>query len=256
MSRHWARNWRFVAALAGATLGAGEALAREYYHELPPGPYRQECRGERVDAGYMLRASCPKRNGEMRDASLDLRTCPRGAPVYNDGAYLRCGTGGGYNSGYGHPGYGGFALPHGPYRQECRYERIEGGYMLRATCPKHNGEMRDSSLDLRTCPQGSPVYNDGAYLKCGGGPVYGSGPVYGGAPVYGGGTPPGWSGGGFNLPPGPYRYECRRERIVNGFMLMATCPKANGELRDASLDLRTCPRGSNVYNEGAYLRCR
>jgi hypothetical protein len=231
-----------------AVLMAGQAAARDYYG-LPPGPYRGECRNERIVNGYLLMATCPKHNGEMRDASLDLRTCPRGAPVYNDGAYLKCGSGGGYNTGGGyHSGYGGSPLPPGPYRQECRHERIEGGYLLRATCPKHDGEMRDASLDLRTCPRGAPVYNDGAYLKCGSGGTGGTG--WFGPSVGGGGNH------GYGLPPGPYRYQCRRERIVNGYLLMATCPKANGEMRDASLDLRTCPRGAAVYNEGAYLRCR
>ncbi|QQS12009.1 MAG: hypothetical protein IPK81_21195 [Rhodospirillales bacterium] len=169
------------AGLVSATLGAAPALAE--YYSLPPGPYRQECRGERIIYGYLLVAHCPKRNGEMRDSSLDLRTCPRGAAVVNDGAYLKCegqpayqggsgggfpgfnwgGSGGSYNSGYRG---GSYSLPPGPYRHECRRERVENGYMLMATCPKRNGEMRDSSLDLRTCPRGASVYNDGAYLRC------------------------------------------------------------------------------------------
>ena len=164
-------TWAFVAALAGATLGAGEALARDYFDELPPGPYRQECRRERIESGYMLMATCPKRNGEMRDASLDLRTCPRNMVVHNDGAYLRCTAGSGdgsYNS-RGNDGWRqgrGYELPWGPYRRECRNERVVDGYLLMATCPKTNGDMRDASLDLRTCPRGSTIYNEGAYLRC------------------------------------------------------------------------------------------
>jgi hypothetical protein len=229
--------------VVGGLLAPMSVWAQRGYYDLPPGPYRAECRNERVEGGYLLRATCPKRNGEMRESSLDLRTCPRGAAVINDGAYLKCtsgGFGGGTNTDTG-PSYG-YGLPPGPYRAECRNERVEGGWLLRATCPKHNGEMREASLDLRTCPRGTPVFNDGAYLKCGGG-----------------GHSAGWGSdwrGGYSLPPGPYRHECRRERIVNGYLLMATCPKANGDMRDASLDLRTCPPGSAVYNEGAYLRCR
>ncbi|HEX2888058.1 hypothetical protein [Vineibacter terrae] len=243
MSRLSGKQWVMVAALAGAALGAGEAVARDFY-DLPPGPYRQECRNERVEGGYLLRATCPKRDGALRESSLDLRTCPRGAIVYNDGAYLKCNSsGGGSNTGYGKDRYG-YSLPPGPYRYDCRNERVEGGYLLRATCPKHDGALRESSLDLRTCPRGTPVYNDGAYLKCG--------------------TPPGNSDGWrdreargrYDLPGGPYRRECRNERVINGYLLMATCPKNDGQMRDASIDLRTCPRGSLIYNEGAYLRCR
>lgn len=245
MSRLSTKRWVLVAALAGAALGTGEALARDSY-DLPPGPYRQECRQERIEGGYLLRATCPKRDGEMRDSSLDLRTCPRGSAVYNDGAYLKCGSGGGYNT--GNSDRYGYGLPSGSYRGECRNERVEGGYLLRATCPKRDGEMRDSSLDLRTCPRGSAVYNDGAYLRCGN------------ASSWQGGRDDGWRDrdqrARYSLPPGPYRRECRNERIADGYMLMASCPKADGQMRDASIDLRTCPRGSNVFNEGAYLRCR
>jgi hypothetical protein len=147
-------------------------LAREYFDELPPGPYRQECRRERIESGYMLMATCPKRNGEMREASLDLRTCPRNMVVHNDSAYLRCtaGThGGSYNSrdsDGGRQARGGYDLPWGPYRRECRNERVVDGYLLMATCPKANGDMRDASLDLRTCPRGSTIHNEGAYLRC------------------------------------------------------------------------------------------
>jgi hypothetical protein len=155
-----------IAALAVSVSMIGPAQARGY--DLPHGPYRSECRNERVEGGYLLRATCPKRNGEMRDASLDLRTCPRGASVYNDGAYLRCGSGGGGGNRDEAYGWrrGGYDLPAGPYRSECRNERVEGGYLLRATCPKRNGEMRDASLDLRTCARGTAIYNEGAYLRC------------------------------------------------------------------------------------------
>ncbi|MCW5747556.1 MAG: CVNH domain-containing protein [Alphaproteobacteria bacterium] len=154
--------WRIL-AIAGLVSAAGVAdvLAQGHNYPLPPGSYRQQCKNERVENGYLLRATCPKEDGHMRDASLDLRTCPRGSPVYNDGAYLKCGTGGGSHN------VGAYPLPHGTYRQACRNERVENGYLLRATCPKEDGHMRDASLDLRTCPRGSPVYNDDAYLKCG-----------------------------------------------------------------------------------------
>ncbi|MCW5745811.1 MAG: hypothetical protein KIT36_06390 [Alphaproteobacteria bacterium] len=94
-------RWYVALLLLGTVLGPVDALAQGYGYGLPPGPYRQQCRHERVEGGYLLRATCPKHNGEMREASLDLRTCPRGATVYNDGAYLRCSGGGGYNTGYG-----------------------------------------------------------------------------------------------------------------------------------------------------------
>lgn len=166
-------TWALLVALAGVTLGPGEGLARDYGFELPPGPYRQECRRERIENGYMLMATCPKRNGDMRDASLDLRTCPRNMVVHNDGAYLRCSAGSAGNRDRdrnedwreGRRG-GGYDLPYGPYRRECRNERVVDGYLLMATCPKANGDMRDASLDLRSCPRGSQIYNEGAYLRC------------------------------------------------------------------------------------------
>src|SRR5215470_10925374 len=121
------RAWVLAAVLAGVTLGAGEALARDYFSELPPGPYRQECRRERIEGGYMLMATCPKPNGEMRDASLDLRSCPRDMVVYNEGAYLRCRSGndGNYNTrgdGWREGRRDYYELPWGPYRRECRNE--------------------------------------------------------------------------------------------------------------------------------------
>ena len=161
------RSKLIVASIVAVVMSLPFVATAQYRgYDLPHGPYRSECRQERVEGGYLLRATCPKRNGEMRDASLDLRTCPRGAPVYNDGAYLRCGSGGGSrDEAYGWR-KGGYDLPGGPYRSECRNERIEAGYLLRATCPKRNGEMRDASLDLRTCGRGTTIYNDGAYLRC------------------------------------------------------------------------------------------
>ncbi|HJQ58991.1 MAG TPA: hypothetical protein VJ890_18950, partial [Vineibacter sp.] len=91
--------WLAAAVLAAAIGGTGAGWAQGFYHELPPGPYRAECRHERVEGGYLLRATCPKRNGEMREASLDLRSCPRGSTVINDGAYLKCTGGGSFGGG-------------------------------------------------------------------------------------------------------------------------------------------------------------
>lgn len=173
-SRH---AWAIATMVAGMSLAAGDALSRDGWYDLPPGPYRHECRGERIERGYLLVASCPKRDGAMRDSSLDLRTCPRNMVVRNEGAYLRCSAGnyggGGYNSrdrddrdGWREGRRGGFDLPSGPYRRECRNERVVNGYLLMATCPKNNGDMRDASLDLRTCRRGSTIVNEGAYLRC------------------------------------------------------------------------------------------
>jgi hypothetical protein len=164
-----------AAMLAGLSLTGGDALARDGWYDLPPGPYRQECRGERIERGYLLMARCPKQDGAMRDASLDLRTCPRNMVVRNEGAYLRCydagRNAGGYNGRDRDDGWrdgrrGGYDLPQGPYRRVCRNERVVNGYMLMASCPKDNGEMRDASLDLRTCGRGTTIFNEGAYLRC------------------------------------------------------------------------------------------
>ena len=155
-----------AAAVVGLSMAAPGVLARD----PPPGPYRQECRHERVEDGWLLRATCRRNNGEWRDSSLDLRTCPPGSMIVNRDAYLHCAEArgdrwdrDGYRDGYRRANY---ELPRGPYRAECRRERIEDGYLLRATCPKSNGEMRDASLDLRDCGRDPIVYNDGAYLRC------------------------------------------------------------------------------------------
>ena len=59
-------------------------------YQLPPGPWRQECRNAFIQGRSLLRANCLNRKGQWRDASLDLRSCSRGGYVYSDGGRLSC----------------------------------------------------------------------------------------------------------------------------------------------------------------------
>jgi len=156
-------------------------------------------------------------------------------------------------------GYGG-RIPGGSWTQVCRSGYMDGRFLFRASCLNKNGEWRDASLDMRQCPSGV-VSSQSAYLQCGYGPSTAGrtdGPPWAAgynAPYYGyHGGDHGGAFAGYNLPPGPWRNECRNA-WVDGHILRATCLNRHQEWRDASLDLRNCDRGDRVYADGAYLRC-
>lgn len=181
---------RRLMALAGLGLVGLLALSMpalaQYGGRVPGGTWPQVCRSGYMDGPFLFRATCLNKDGEWRDASMDMRNCPSWV-LYSQGAYLHCGQGqstggasyqgwggglggGGYRGGDhggGYGGYGGYSLPAGPWRNECRNGWIQYGYLLRASCLNRKREWRDASLDLRTCPRGSYVYSEGAYLRCG-----------------------------------------------------------------------------------------
>lgn len=59
----------------------------DLFTNAPSGSYRSSCRDERVK-NQVLTAECRRKNGDYRDASLDLRGC--NGDILNDNGKLVC----------------------------------------------------------------------------------------------------------------------------------------------------------------------
>jgi hypothetical protein len=251
----WAAARAAAAACLALLVTASTGGARD---NLPDGPWRQSCRNISVQGGWLLRASCLNDRGQWRDASFDIRTCD--GILVNRGARLHCEGGGGRPGWSGGNPWGGSwsgRLPAGTWQQVCRNGSVDRGGLFRAQCLNNSGEWRDSSYDLRTCPEGR-LYSRGAYLHCGDASSYGGGassvPWVGGYGGYQGGDQGGVYAS-YQLPPGPWRQECRNAFIQGRSLLRANCLNRKGQWRDASIDLRSCSRGGYVYSDGGRLSC-
>ena len=149
----------------GVTLNARGLMISESFMTEPPqreglpgGDYKETCRDMRMN-GYLLQASCQKRDGGWRSTSLDTRSCNRG--IINDDGYLRCPDIGGRR----HEGGRGGGIPPGDYRATCRDIRVSG-QRLDATCQKADGNWRNTSLDnFYRC--GNQISNVDGHLRCG-----------------------------------------------------------------------------------------
>jgi len=168
-----------IAALTGAlivgipgTNGVAQAASPGWYHQalagggmngiavntsvigdsqqrgVPGGDYQLTCRDIRTD-GYMLKASCQKRDGNWHSSSLDTRNCR--SQIVNDDGRLHCTQGSG--------------IPPGDYRLTCENIRING-QRLDASCQKEDGSRRNTSLDnFYRC--GDRITNVDGHLRCG-----------------------------------------------------------------------------------------
>lgn len=120
------------------------------YGQLPGGNWRFTCRDITV-RGSALYAECRRNNGSWEHASVDLNDCRGG--LVNDNGNLECAQ------------RRVAALPNGSFRDSCRNERIEQGYLLVARCADWRGQYRKTALDLRTCARGD-IQNRGGVLVC------------------------------------------------------------------------------------------
>jgi hypothetical protein len=124
------------------------------------------------------------------------------------------------------------AQPAGSYQDSCRNIRTQGDFLpnalVIADCMDARGNWAQSSLQYKSC-YGSDIANIDGRLSCAG------------------------SGNAGNLPSGSWRDSCRNAYRQGGG-LYAQCQAANGQWRDASLDLNRCPRGP-VGNDNGQLFC-
>jgi hypothetical protein len=105
----------------------------------PSGSYEDSCR--RVDFdGYLLTATCRRRDGSWRNTWLRNADDCDGRIVNNDGQ-LQCGWHGWRDRGHDYD-----VGPRGSYRDTCENIRMDG-YTLRATCQRRDGSWRWTSLD-------------------------------------------------------------------------------------------------------------
>ena len=105
---------------------------------IPPGAYRDSCRGIRTD-GWLLKATCRQNDGSWRSTALDMRGCDRS--VVNDDGRLRCGGSGGSSN-----------IPRGSYARSCTDIRVRNG-MLRCDCRSNDGRWYRNEVAVTACPR-------------------------------------------------------------------------------------------------------
>lgn len=219
------------------TSGAAQGGYGGYWQGgLPQGSYQQTCRDARIDGDH-LEARCRDKDGQWRNTYVDLRGC-RGDIANNDGN-LRCEDRGGWQGGgYGQGGRWGGGLPQGSYQQTCQDIRMNGD-LLEARCRETDGDMRNTSINYRSCR--GDILNVNGNLTC----DNRSGNWQGG---YGPGGR--WGGG---LPQGSYQQTCRDVRLV-GNRMEASCQEKDGGWKNSSIDYRSCRK--DIANDNGQLRCR
>src|SRR5262249_5926266 len=209
-----AARWSLAAivALACAAMMDGVGFAQEAMGsgKLPPGSWSQSCRKGYTDKGWLY-AQCQRRDGNWRDASIDMRSCPNGR-FGNDNGRLVCESGGG-------------RLPPGSWSQTCRNGYVQGGWVY-AECQRKNGNWRNANAALGSRP--------------GGGLAQGKRSVV-------------CERGGGKLPSGSWSQSCRNG-YVNGNWMTAQCRQRDGNWTYANLDLRSC-QGGPVGNNNGRLFC-
>ncbi len=195
---------------------------------LPRGSYQQSCRNATVDRD-VLRAECQDRNGNWRRSTLNVDNCR--SDIANDNGELRCA---GANPPPPPPPPPP-PLPSGSYQQSCRYMVFERG-RLSGECRDAGGQWHRTSLDVRSCAQGSDIGNSNGQLTCAGA-----------APPPPPPPPP-------PLPGGSYQQSCRNMVFARG-TLSGECRNAGGEWRSTSLDTRNCTPGADISNANGQLTC-
>jgi hypothetical protein len=131
--------------------------------ELPSGPWAETCRDGVID-GSFLRATCPDRNGTMRQTFIDLTTCS--GEIGNVDGQLVCLQAAAPPPPSAVPKLTAMrdTLPTGKWVQYCRSAALTN-YMMRAECWAGNGQWQTSDLDLSTCPT-TDVTSNGGRLVC------------------------------------------------------------------------------------------
>lgn len=116
---------------------------------LPPGNYKETCRGINVE-GNRLWAECRKEDGGWRESSINYNNCY--SDLANQNGRLVCGR-------RHHHNY----LPDGNYKETCRNMMVNDD-VLNAECRKRNGEWRNTSIDFGDCY--GNIVNDNGRLVC------------------------------------------------------------------------------------------
>jgi hypothetical protein len=129
-----------------------QGYGNQGYGRLPEGNWREACRNI-VVRGDKLYADCRDSYGRWQHTGITYAEC--GAVIVGRSGELQCAR--------RDVGYGG--LPDGSYRDSCRNERIQNGYLLVARCADWNGQFRKTALDLRSCGRGD-IQNRGGRLVC------------------------------------------------------------------------------------------
>ena len=158
---------KLAVATAFAVIAAGPVLAQGSGRPLPPGQWRETCSDGRWQDQNVLLATCPKKGGEPRYTSIDMRNCTGGA-LTQDNGHLKCAsTGGGAGANVGNaPASQGakHAMPGGTWTSSCRNAYITGN-ILRTECLDTGSRWRETSIDLRNCRSGIMTAHD-AQLRC------------------------------------------------------------------------------------------
>lgn len=130
-------------------------------------------------------------------------------------------------------------LPTGSYLSSCKVVSFDASTgALSAECGGENVSIFQSrpgtsNFNVIGCKEGS-IWNDNRQLYCYAASEWGNDRV---------------------IPPGSYIASCTDRKVVGGALLTAVCDNGNGVSQNASLDLRTCKWGGDVWNMGARLGC-
>jgi hypothetical protein len=147
-------------ACAGAILMLLSALPAtpQAGSAAPRGTYLKTCSKIQFD-GTTLAASCslPEviTSNQIR-STINVTMC--GGDIWNRYGHLYC---------YARSGTwgGGRAIPRGSYFDSCEYTEV-GGTVLRASCKNRNGDLTQTSLELKGCRLGSNISNIDGQLVC------------------------------------------------------------------------------------------
>ncbi|MBD0413239.1 CVNH domain-containing protein [Oryzicola mucosus] len=124
-------------------------------------------------------------------------------------------------------------VPYGSYLNSCENIEVDFGRLL-AVCRTDSGRRVETSMMLRSCPQGADIANENGRLVCNGvGRSAGYNP--------------------YSRPHGSYRDSCRDVRVSGGWMT-ASCQDTRGRWRDATIALDWC-KGRDITNDNGRLSC-
>jgi len=182
---------------------------------LPRGSYRDSCRDARMPDARRLVAECRNDAGEYFRTTLTLPCFGR---IENRDGWLVCDDDGGR-----------LTVPEGPYRTQCRGERVtDNDSLLVAECRDKRNRWVETSLAL---PCLDVITVEDGRLACGF-----SGP----APS-------------LDVPGGSYRERCTAARIVQDDILVANCADDAGRVFETRLRL---PCDGDVASVSGELICR